>query len=167
MKKIQAIAIGSVLVVGIVLAGMALAAGSGDRPHRGPAKHRQHGDALLTLLTEYQYKNLMVQTLAEITGQSVENVDLRLKEKRLRGVLADYKVNREDFRTAMRSKTIAMVKQAAVNGSITTEQEKEIFAKMERQAQRHAIMTQLIEKGLADGTITPEQAQMLERKPSR
>jgi hypothetical protein len=167
MKKIQAIAIGSVLVVGIVLTGMALAAGSGDRPHRGPAKHRQHGDTLLTLLTRYQYKNLMVQTLAEITGQSVENVGLTLKEKRLRGVLEDYKVDREDFRAAMRSKTIAMVKQAAVNGSITTEQEKEILEKMEKQVQRHALMTQLIEKGLADGTITPEQAQMLKRRPSK
>ena len=109
----------------------------------------------------------MVQTLAEITNQSVEKVRLRLKEKRLRSVLEDYGVEREAFRTAMRSKTIAMVKQAAVNGSITTEQEKEIFEKMEKRAQRHALMTQLIEKGLADGTITPEQAQMLKRRPSK
>ena len=167
MKKIQTIAIGSVLVVGIVLSGMALAAGSGDRPHRGQAKHRQHGDIGLMLLTKYQYKNLMVQTLTEITNQSVENVRLRLKERRLRGVLEDYGVEREAFRTAMRSRTIAMVKQAAVNGSITTEQEKEIFEKMEKRAQRHALMTQLIEKGLADGTITPEQAQMLKRRPSK
>jgi len=38
---------------------------------------------------------------------------------------------------------------------------------MEKRPQRHALMTQLIEKGLADGTITPEQAQMLKRRPSK
>jgi hypothetical protein len=167
MKKIQTIVIGSVLVVGIVLSGMAVAGGSGDRSHSGWAKHRSHGDRGLELLTKYQYKNLMVQTLADITKQSAEDVSLKLKEKRVRGLLEDYGVDREAFRAAMRTNISAMIKQAAVNGSITTEQEKEILKKMEERAQRHAIMTRLIENGLAEGTITPEQAQMLKRRPSK
>ena len=165
MKKIQTIMIGSVLVVGIVLSGMAVAAGSGDRSHRGLAKHRPHGDRGLTLLSKYQYKNLMVQSLAEITKQSAEDVSLKLKEKRLRDLLEDYGVDREAFRAAMRTNISAMIKQAAAGGSITTEQEKEILEKMEKRVQRQALMTRLIEKGLADGTITPEQAQMLKRRP--
>jgi hypothetical protein len=31
--------------------------------------------------------------------------------------------------------------------------------------QRRALMTRLVEKGIADGTITDEQAQLLMRKP--
>jgi hypothetical protein len=36
---------------------------------------------------------------------------------------------------------------------------------MESRARRHTLMTRLIEKGIADGTLTPEEAQTLMHKP--
>jgi hypothetical protein len=36
---------------------------------------------------------------------------------------------------------------------------------MEFRSQRRALMTRLVEKGIVDGTITDEQAQLLMRKP--
>jgi hypothetical protein len=36
---------------------------------------------------------------------------------------------------------------------------------MENRSKRRELISQLIEKGIEDGTITPEEAQMLMRKP--
>ena len=42
--------------------------------------------------------------------------------------------------------------------------EKDILAKMENRSKRRELMSQLIEKGITDGTITQEDAQMLLHK---
>jgi len=48
---------------------------------------------------------------------------------------------------------------------VASQQEEEIMAKMEEQSQRRMLMKQLIEKGVTDGTITGDQAIMLQRRP--
>jgi polyhydroxyalkanoate synthesis regulator phasin len=64
----------------------------------------------------------------------------------------------------MKAKVNKRIKQAVANGSITPEQQKDILEKMENRSKRRELMSQLIEKGIEDGTITQEDAQMLLRK---
>jgi polyhydroxyalkanoate synthesis regulator phasin len=64
----------------------------------------------------------------------------------------------------MKAKVDERIKQAVANGSITPEQQKDILEKMENRSKRHELMSQLIEKGIEDGAITQEDAQMLLRK---
>jgi hypothetical protein len=107
---------------------------------------------------------MLVQTLSEITGQSEQVLREKLHDNRLRDVLEEYAIDRDAFRAAMKAKFSQRVKEAAASGSITEEQEKDILTKMDNRVQRQALMKRLIEKGVADETITPEQAQMLMRR---
>jgi hypothetical protein len=165
MKKNQTILIASILVIGLVLSGMALAIGPGDRGHRGFGSHRFHKSQGLGLLMKYQLENLRIQVLSEMAGQPTEAINSKLKDQRMRAVLDELNIDRQAFRTAMQEKVNQLIKQAAETGAITVEQEKLIYEKMKNRTERRELMTRLIEKGLEDGTITQEQAQMLQRKP--
>ncbi len=164
MKKIQTIIVASVLVMGIVLSGPAFAdnQGKGDRQGFG-FKQRHKGGGLL-LLAKYQQRNLMVQVLSEMTGQSTEAINTKLKEQRIRALMQGLNIDRQAFRTAMKAKVNERIKQAVANGNITPEQQKDILEKMENRSKRRELMSQLIEKGIEDGTITQEDAQVLFRK---
>ena len=107
----------------------------------------------------------MIQTLSEMTGQTVEAVAARLKDQRMHTVMQELNIDRQAFRTAMQAKVNERIKQAAANGTITPEQQKDILTKMDNRSKRRELMSQLVEKGIEDGTITQEQAQMLIRKP--
>ncbi len=166
MKKLQSIIIVSVvLVTGIALFAVAFAAGDQGFSGRGFGKHREHRGSALALLSRYQFKNLATETLAEMSGQSVEMINQKFENQRPRVVMQELNIDREAFRTAMQGKIKGLVKQATANGSITPVQEEEILAKIEEKAQRRGLLKQLVEKGVADGTITEEQALMLQRKP--
>jgi len=165
MKKIQIIVMAGVLAIGMVISGMALATGPGDRPQRGSGFHRPQENQALTLLTRYQHQNLKSQVLSELSGQSAEAINQKLKSQRMRAVIEELGIDRQAFRSAMQAKINNLIKQAAVNGTITAEQEKDIFEKMQNRAKRHELMSRLIEKGIEDGTITQEQAQTIMRKP--
>ena len=117
------------------------------------------------LLVKYQQKNLMIQTLSEMTGQTVEAVAARLKDQRMHTVMQELNVDRQAFRKAMQAKVSERIEQAAANRTITPEQQKDILTKMDTRSRRRELMSQLVEKGIEDGTITQEQAQMLMRKP--
>jgi hypothetical protein len=117
------------------------------------------------LLAKYEQRNLMAKTLAQITGQSIETIQAKLKDQRMRGVMQELNIDRQAFRSAMQAKVIERVKQAAVSGTISPEQETEILTQIENHSKRQELMSQLIEKGIEDGTITQEQAQTLMRKP--
>jgi hypothetical protein len=163
--KTKHIIISCVLVAGIILSGLALADSQGAGDRRGFGFKQRHKAGSLMLLAKYQQRNLMVQTLSEMMGQSTEAVEAKLKDQRMRTVMQELNIDRQAFRSAMQVKIKERVKQAAVDGNITPEQEKDILAKMENRTKRRELMSQLIEKGIEDGTITQEQAQMLMRKP--
>ena len=165
MKKIQTIVVAGVLTIGMVIAGMALAKGPGDRPQRGSGFHHPQENQALMLLTGYQQQNLKSQVLSELSGQSAEAINQKLKSQRMRAVIEELGIDRQAFGSAMQTKINNLIKQAAVDGTITPEQEKAIFEKMENRAKRRELMSRLIEKGIEDGTITQEQAQTLIRKP--
>ena len=163
--KTKHIIISCILAAGIIVAGLAFADGIGHRGQRGIGVHRPHKASGLMLLVKYQQKNLMVQTLSEMTGQKVEAVAAKLKDQRMHSVMQELNVDRQAFRTAMQAKVSERIKQAAANGTITPEQQKDILTKMDNRSKRRELMSQLVEKGIEDGTITQEQAQMLMRKP--
>jgi hypothetical protein len=163
MKK-KHIIISCVLVVGIIFSGLALADSQRTGHRKGLGFKQHHKGGGLQLLVRYQQKNLKVQVLSEMTGQSVEAIQLKLKDRRMRSVMQELNIDRQAFRDAMQAKERARIKQAVTDKSITPEQEKEILAKIENRTKRRELMSKLIEKGIEDGTITQEEAQMLMRK---
>ena len=116
------------------------------------------------MLAEYQQKNLKVQVLSEMTGQSVEALQLKLKAQRMRNMMQELNIDRQTFRDAMQAKEKERIKQAVADGSIMPQQEKDILAKMETRAKRRELMSKLIEKGIEDGIITRDEARMLMHK---
>jgi hypothetical protein len=95
-----------------------------------------------------------------LTGQTVDAIQLKLKDQGLRGVMRELNIDRQAFRSAMQAKERARIQQAVGDGSITPEQEKEILAKMNNRNKRRELMSKLIEKGIEDGTITWDEARM-------
>ena len=163
MKK-KHIIISCVLVVGIIFSGPALADSQrpGHRKGQGFKQHHKGGD--LQLLAGYQQKNLRVQVLSEMTGVPVEAIQLKLKDQGLRSVMQEMNIDRRAFGNAMQVKVKERIKQAAADGNITAEQEKEILSKIENRAKQREIMRKLIDKGIEDGIITQDDARMLRRK---
>ncbi|UCF94747.1 MAG: hypothetical protein JSW39_11515 [Desulfobacterales bacterium] len=165
MKKNLAIIAISVLLTGVMLSVVATAADRQGRAYPGFGHGRHHNDGSLQLLSRYLYENLVAQALSEITAQPIEAINQKLTEQRLHAVLAEYDIDRAAFRSAMQAKVSALIKQFANSGYITPEQEKVIAEKMEKRAQRCALMTRLIAKGLEEGTISAEEARILMHKP--
>jgi len=151
------------VLLAITLIGVGIAAEQTERPFAG-AKHRHHRDGGLKILSRTIHQNMAAQVLSEITGQPVDTIREQVEGKRLRAVLDDYKIDREVFQTAMRSKTNALISNLVEGGYITPAQERSIAEKMDRQLQRRELMNRLIEKGVEDGTITSEQALVLSHK---
>lgn len=165
MKTKLTIIISCALVAGIIISGLAFADIMGNRGQRGSGFHRPHKDFDMMLLVRYQQENMMVQTLSDLTRQSVETIQARLKDQKMRTVMQELNIDREAFHTAMRINFIDLIQKSAKAGTITPEQAKDILAKMKIRSQRRELMNELIEKGLQDGTLTQEQAQMLKHKP--
>jgi polyhydroxyalkanoate synthesis regulator phasin len=163
MKKKQFIII-CVLVASLFIPGLAFSGSQekGDCPGFG-FKHRHKGGGLMHL-AEYEQRNLMVQTLSQMTGQSVETIEAKLNDQCMRSVIRELNIDRKALHNSLQAKVRERIKQAAANGTITPEQEKDILERVENRAQRRELMSQLIEKGIEDGTITQEQARMLMRK---
>ena len=163
MKK-KHIIISCVLAVGIIFSGLAIADSQRTGHRKGFGFKQHHKGGVLQLLAGFQQKNLRVQVLSEMTGQSVEAIRLKLKDQHMRSMMQELNIDRQAFRDAMQTKERERIKQAVTDGSITSEQEKEILAKMETHSKRRELMSKLIEKGIEDGTITRDEARMLMRK---
>jgi hypothetical protein len=165
MKKNLAIIAISVLLAGVMLSVVATAYESPGRAYPGFAHRRYHKEGSLQLLSRYVQKNLATKALADITGQPVDTIVEQLKEQHLRGVMEKYQIDRAAFRSAMQAQTDALIKQLVDSGYITPEQQKAMAEKTQLRAQRSAIMTRLVAKGLEEGTITEAEAQMLTHRP--
>ncbi len=158
------IIITSVLIVGLIFSGLAIADSQRTGHHKGFGfKKHDRGDGL-QLLVRYQQKNMKVKVLSEMSQQPVEVIQLKLKDQRMRSVMQELKIDPQAFRDAMQAREKELIKQAVVEGSITPDQEKKILAKMENRTKRRELMSKLIENGIETGTITREEAQMLMRR---
>jgi hypothetical protein len=165
MKKKSTTSVIILLIFAFALSGTVLAAGPPEQSFGFDRHHGRHGNGGAKLLNRYLRENLTVQTLSEMTGQPVETIASKLRDERLPDLLSEYRIDREAFRTTMHTKMKSLVNQLAKIGYLTPQQEKKIVDQVEFRSQRRALMTRLIEKGIADGTITDEQAQLLMRKP--
>ena len=158
------IIITSVLIVGLIFSGLAIADSQRTGHHKGFGFKKHHRGDGLQLLVRYQQKNMKVKVLSEMSQQPVEVIQLKLKDQRMRSVMQELKIDPQAFRDAMQAREKELIKQAVVEGSITPDQEKKILAKMENRTKRRELMSKLIENGIATGTITREEAQMLMRR---
>jgi hypothetical protein len=165
MKKKHTTIIICILATAVIISGMAFAGDWGGRGRRGAGFHHPHKAFALTLLIKYQQKNLMVQTLSDMSGQSIEAIQTKLKNQHMGAVMRELNIDRQAFHTAMRIKSVELIQKSAESETITPEQAKDIIEKIKNRSQRRELMGQLIEKGVADGTITTAQAQMLMGKP--
>ncbi len=132
-------------------------------PDGNIGNHRGHNGPV-GLLARFQSENMAVQTISELSSQSLETVAAKLKENRLPKVLADLNITMDAFRTAMKPKLVALVHKRVEDGSITAAQEALVIESMEKQETRQEIMKKLIENGVTAGIITREEAdRMLSR----
>jgi len=168
MKKNQTIIVIGALLIGLVFIGAALATGMGDNFGRGLRHKGAHGKDGLGPMSHYVKQTMAVSVLAELSGQPAETVRQKFEDHQLREFMTENNIDRQAFRTAMKAKMNNLVQYLAAGGYITADQAKDYSDRMERKSQlrseRRELMNQLIEKGLADGTITPEQAQLLQPK---
>lgn len=162
MKKIQTITVIAALLLAVTLSGAAFAAGPNahQKPMFGHGCHRGDGGGM-KLLGRYLQQNLMVETLSKLSGQPADSIRQKLQEQHFRALLDEYKIDRKALFTEMRAQMTGLVNQFTEKGYLTAEQGKKILENMERRAERHQLMTTLVEKGLKDGTITQQQAQLL------
>ena len=151
MKNLKLFTLLFALVLGIGFCGTALAEGPGGH-------HRGGGPMFLGRLVQH---NMMVQVLSQLSNQPEDTIRQQLKDQHLRGVLSTYNIDPKAFHSAMKTKFTALMKLLTDNGYLTAEQNAKIQDKMAKFAQRRQVMTTLVEKGLAEGTITQEQAQLL------
>jgi hypothetical protein len=165
MKKKQTTIIICILAAAVIISGLAFAGDWGSRGRRGAGFHHPHQDFALSLLVKYQQKNLMIQALSDMSGQSIEAIQTKLKNQHMGAVMRELNIDRQAFHTAMRIKSIELIQKSAESETITPEQAKDIIEKMKNRSQRRELMSQLIDKGVSDGTITTAQAQMLMGKP--
>jgi hypothetical protein len=151
MKRMQMIIAVCVLSLSMALCGIAYAEGP-------PGHHKGGGHMDVSWMVRH---NMMVQALSEMSGQTVDTINQQLKEQHLPALLTTYKIDPKAFQEVMHTRMTALMKLLTDNGYLTAEQSSKIQTKMGEFAQRRQLMSLLVEKGLADGTVTQEQAQNL------
>jgi hypothetical protein len=158
----------SIIVISVVLVGLAFyvaAANPQDQANPGSGHQRMQAKSGPGLLMRYVRWNMAAQTVSEITQVPVDTIRTKLKEERLPAVLAEYKVDRKTFSDAMHAKVQALMGSLVASNYLTDAQQQEILARMDQYAQRRTLMKSVIDKAVTDGTITPDQAQMLLKRP--
>jgi polyhydroxyalkanoate synthesis regulator phasin len=164
MKRMRMTVLICTLLFGVALSGTAFSAGpDGGRNPMG-AHRGHHGKGGPMFLTESVQKNLMVQSLAQLTGKPAVSIGQELREKPFPEVLREYKIDPKALHTVVQEKANALVKLLTDNGYLTPEQSRLYFQGMEKRAERHEILNRLVEKGVKDGTVTAEQAELLRPK---
>ncbi|MGA7878704.1 MAG: hypothetical protein WCA08_23790 [Desulfoferrobacter sp.] len=161
MKKMQMIIVACALLIGATTWGSLHAANFDDAPQRMMGHRSHRGGGGPNLLGRYLHENMMVEVLCQLTEQTPETVKQQLKEEHLPAVLNEYKIDRERFHAAMQAKKTAQINQFVADGYLSSDQGKAILGKMEARTRRHELMMQLVEKGVADGAITQQDAQLL------
>jgi hypothetical protein len=158
------------MAVFMVLAGLALyvaadVAAPQDQTNPGYGNRRGEGKGGPWLLMRYVRENMAAQTVAEITKQPVEVIRKKLEEQRLPAVLVEYQVDRKAFSDGMHAKVQDLLGRLVEGSYLTVDQKTQILAQMDQFAQRRELLKSLIDRAVTDGTITPDQAQMLLKRP--
>ena len=113
------------------------------------------------MLTQFVRRNMVAQTVASITGVPVEQIRQQLETQRLPDVLAANNVDRKAFADGMKTRFQGLLGQLSNGGYLTDAEKNQIISRMDKFAERRTLLKSLVDKGLADGTLTQEQAQIL------
>jgi hypothetical protein len=165
MKKTLSIIVISVVLVGLAFYVAATAANPQDQANPGYGHPRMLAKSGPGLLMRYVLGNMAAQAVSEITQQPVDTIRTKMKEERLPAVLAEYQVDRKVFFEVMRAKVQGLLGKLVESNYLTVDQRDQVLARMDQYAQRRALMKSLIDRAITDGTITPDQAQMLLKRP--
>ena len=165
MKKTLSIIAISVVLVGLAFYVAATAANPQDQANPGSGHPRMLAKSGPGQLVRYVRENMAAQAVSEITKQPVDTIRKKLQEERLPAVLAEYQVDRKAFSEAMHAKVQDLWGKLVESNYLTVDQRNQLLARMDQYAQRRALMKSLVDKAITDGTITPEQAQMLLKRP--
>jgi Spy/CpxP family protein refolding chaperone len=162
MKRFRKLVAVCALLGSVAIYGAARAATEPNGPpsHEHKAWHH-HMKGGPMMVPRFVMKNIMLQALAQQTGKPADTLKQEIMSKGFRAVMEEYKVDRKALHSAIRTKSEALIKLLADNGYLTQEQSKQEMDHMEKQEKRHELLNQLIEKGIKDHTITPEQAKLL------
>lgn len=164
--------IAGLLMVSLIIAGSAFAAqnSAGQAANRATVQNTsgnaqgegmkpgKRPDGPVEMLGKFQFENMAVQTISELSSQTVETVAAKIAESRLPEVLKAYNITNDAFQAAMKPKFIALVQKRVDDGSITAAQQTLILAAMENQGTRQETMVKLIQNGVTAGIITQEEA---------
>lgn len=162
MKKTLSI-ITVAVVLGLSVYLVSSAANFPDQGRPGSGIHQTKGGP--HLLIRFVRTNMAAQTIAEINKQPVDTLRKKIEEQGLPAVLAEYQVDRKAFAEGMRAKFQDLLGQLSNGGYLTADQRNQILTQIDQYAERRTLMKGLIDKALTDGTITPDQAQMLMKRP--
>jgi hypothetical protein len=165
MKKTLSIVAFSVVLVGLAFYVAATAASPQDSANPGFGYQRMQAKSGPGQLMRYVRQNMAAQVVSEITNQPVETIRTKMKEERLPAVLAEYQVDRKVFRDAMQLKVQDLLGKLVDSNYLTVDQRSRLLAQMDQYAQRRELMKSLIDKAVTEGTISPEQAQTLLKRP--
>jgi len=152
--------VAAVLAFGLTIYLSAVAA---SPPDQEPG-YRQ-GRAAAPPLLRFVRQNMAAQTIAGLTGVPVDEIRKELQEQRLPAVLSQHQIDRKAFADGMRTRFDNLLGQLNNAGYLTAEQKDQVVADAQQRFQRRALMKSLIDKGVSDGTITPEQGDSLLKRP--
>ena len=124
-----------------------------------PCHHRGGGP---NLLGRYLRENLMVEVVSQLSKQSADTVRQEMEGKPLPVVLDEYKIDPKTFHAAVEAKKTSQINQLVTDGYLSSDQGKAVLGEMEKRTRRHELMAKVINKALADGTISAQEAQLLE-----
>jgi len=161
-KQLSMVATFAVLI-GLCFYLVAYGANSQVQANQGPGSKRIKSGP--TLLMQYVRGNMAAQAIAGITKEPVDTIRKKLEEQRLPAVLAEYQVDRKAFSEGMQTKYKDLLGRLSDDGYLTINQKNQILTQMDQNEQRRELMKSLIDKAITDGTITPDQAQLLLKKP--
>jgi hypothetical protein len=165
MKKSLSIVSIFVVIVGLALYVGATAGDSQDQAIPGSRQPRMLAKNGPGQLARYVRENMAAEAIAGITKQPVDTIRKELQEKRLPAVLQEYQIDRKAFGDAMHAKFQDLLGKLVDGNYLTVDQRNQIVARMDQYAQRRELMKSVIDKAVTDGTITPDQAQTLLKRP--
>lgn len=160
--RIQTIAVISFLAL---LTALPISAPAFMGPHmdgeEGGFHTRRHKEDGPGLFMRFVHENMAVEAIAELSNQPPATIRHKLEGKRPRVVLAEYSIEPEAFRNTMEAKHTMLLKKLNELGYLTSDQLALIEERKNRLSERRALMQKLVEAGVANGTITREEAATL------
>lgn len=139
MKSFKNIFLAVLLILGLVSGSIVLAQGWGTRSGGGKRwQQSQQGFGPGMILRQEMFQS-RINVLAELSGSTVDEISSKLEYKPMWAVFDEYKVDFKLFQSKMHEKALEIVKKAAENGKLTSEQKDFMLDRMQNGPQQNAM----------------------------